>query len=260
MDLTLLFEKIGRQTKSVIEGYGRLSIMLFHAFSSIRKFHLYFAQIIEQFIYIGRRSLPIVIITSIFIGLALGVQIGTQMSPVTPSWMEGGLILRAILLEMGPIIIGLILSGRVAAGIAAEIGTMKVTEQIDALRSFAIDPIEYLVMPRLVAAMFAVPALLVFADFFGILAGFVSSYFTINLSWAGFLKGMHQNFYVSDVFASLIKAFIFGIVIVIFGSYFGFNSKRGAMGVGKATTLAVVWASVDVLMLDYVISAVMFFI
>ncbi len=260
MNLTLYIEKIGSYTKSTIEGYGRLSIMLFHAFSSIRKFHLYISEIVEQFIYIGRRSLPIVIITSIFIGLALGVQIGTQMSPLTPPWVEGGLILRSILLEMGPIIIGLILSGRVAAGIAAEIGTMKVTEQLDALRSFAIDPIEYLVMPRLIAAMFAVPALLVFADFFGIIAGFISSYFTINLGWEGFLKGMHHNFYISDVFTSLIKAFIFGIVIVIFGSYFGFNSNRGASGVGKATTLAVVWSSVDILMLDYVISAFLFFL
>ncbi len=253
-------EIFGRESISVIEGYGRLSIMLFHAFSSIRKFHLYINQIIEQFVYIGRRSFPIVVITSIFIGLALGVQIGTQMSPLTPAWIEGGLILRSMLLEMGPIIIGLILAGRVAAGIAAEIGTMRVTEQIDALRSFAIDPVEYLVMPRLVAAMIAVPILLVFADLFGIFAGFVSSYFTINMTWVEFLKGMQHSFHVGDVFASLIKGFIFGIIIVIFGSFFGYYSKRGAMGVGKATTLAVVWASVEVLMLDYVISAIMFFI
>ncbi len=253
-------EHIGRITLKFISEYGRLGIMLFRAFVAMRKAPFYVRQIIEQFHYIGRKSLPIVFITSAFIGLALGVQIGTQMNPYTPHWMEGGLILRSILLEMGPIIIGLILSGRVAAGISAELGTMKVTEQLDALRSFAIDPIELLVMPRLVAAMFAVPTLLVFADVTGILAGFFSSHFAISLSWEGFVKGMRHDFYISDVVTSLIKSFIFGIVIVIFGSYFGMNSERGAKGVGKATTLAVVWSSVDILMLDYLISAVLYFI
>ncbi len=234
--------------------------MFFKAVVSFKKAPVYSRQIIAQFVYIGRKSFPIVLITSTFIGLALGVQIGTQMNPITPHWMEGGLILRSMLLEMGPIIIGLILSGRVAAGIAAEIGTMKVTEQIDALRSFAIDPIEYLVMPRLIAAMFAVPTLLVFADFVGIFSGFISSFFTINLSWASFVKGMRHDFHTADVLTSLLKAYIFGIVIVIFGSYFGFESKRGAKGVGQATTLAVVWSSVDILMLDYLISAILYFV
>ncbi len=254
------FERLGAFTYFFISEYGKIGIMLFQAFVAIRKLPIYTRQVIEQFHYIGRKSFPIVIITSAFIGLALGVQIGTQMNPYTPHWMEGGLILRSILLEMGPILIGLILSGRVAAGISAELGTMKVTEQLDALRSFAIDPIEFLVMPRLVAAMLAVPMLLVFADVVGILSGFFSSHFAIALSWEGFVKGMRHDFYISDVITSLIKAYIFGIVIVLFGSYFGINSKRGAKGVGQATTLAVVWSSVDILMLDYLISAALYFV
>jgi phospholipid/cholesterol/gamma-HCH transport system permease protein len=251
---------VGEGTKFFVRSYGKLGIMFFKAVIAIRKAPLYAPQIVAQFVYIGRKSFPIVLITSTFIGLALGVQIGTQMNPITPHWMEGGLILRSMLLEMGPIVIGLILSGRVAAGIAAELGTMKVTEQLDALRSFAIDPVEYLVMPRLIAAMFAVPTLLVFADLFGIFSGFVSSYFTINLSWTSFVKGMRHDFQMADLLTSLLKAYIFGIVIVIFGSYFGFESRRGAKGVGQATTLAVVWSSVDVLMLDYLISAILYFL
>ena len=168
--------------------------------------------------------------------------------------------MRSILLEMGPIIIGLILSGRVASGIASELGAMKVTEQIDALRVLAIDPVEFLVMPRLVAAMIAVPVLLVFADTTGIFAGYISSHFTIHLTWEGFVKGMRHVFNQRDVYTSLIKALIFGIVIIIFGSFFGLNSKRGAKGVGRATTLAVVWSSVEILALDYIISAVLFFV
>ena len=253
-------ERLGKYTYYFISEYGKIGIMLFKAVVAVRKSPVYIKQIIEQFQYIGRKSFPIVLITSAFVGLALGVQIGTQMNPYTPHWMEGGLILRSFLLEMGPIIVGLILSGRVAAGIAAELGTMKVTEQLDALKSFAIDPVEFLVMPRLIAAMFAVPMLLVFADVTGILAGYFSSHFTIALSWEGFVKGMRHDFYTMDVITSLIKAFIFGIVIVVFGSHFGINSKRGAKGVGTATTLAVVWSSVDVLLLDYLISAVLYFV
>jgi len=251
---------VGQNTISFFEGYGNLTIMAAEAFWAIRKMPQYTQQIFDQFIYIGRRSLPIVMVTSVFVGLALGVQIGTQMSSSTPPWVEGGLILRSILLEMGPIIIGLILSGRVASGIASELGAMKVTEQIDALRVLAIDPIEFLVMPRLIAAMIAVPVLLVFADATGILAGYISSHFTIHLTWEGFVKGMRHVFNERDVYTSLIKALIFGIVIIVFGSFFGLNSQRGAKGVGRATTLAVVWSSVEILALDYIISAVLFFV
>ncbi len=255
-----IVKHIGHKTIAFFEGYGKLVIMAIEALWAFRKIPQYVQQIIEQFVYIGRRSLPLVILTSIFIGLALGVQIGTQMSPSTPAWIEGGLILRSMLLEMGPIIIGLILSGRIASGIASELGAMKVTEQIDALRVLAIDPIEYLVMPRMAAALIAIPVLIVFANTTGILSGYLSSHFTIHLTWEGFIKGMRHVFNERDVYTSLIKALIFGQVIILFGSFFGMNSKRGAKGVGNATTHAVVWSSLEILALDYIISAILFFI
>lgn len=255
-----LLVHLGSSTKRMFSTFGRLTIMTFNSFLAIRKASAYVSQIIEQFIYIGRKSLPIVLITCSFIGMAMGVQIGFQMTGYTPHWMAGGLILRSILIDLGPVIVGLILAGRVSASIAAELGTMKVTEQIDALRSFAIDPIEYLIMPRLIAAMFAVPTLLVFGDLVGILTGYFSTYLSIDLSWTGFVKGMRYYFYLNDIAASLIKAFVFGIVIVIFGAFWGLNSQRGAQGVGQATTLAVVWASVVILILDYLISAFLFFL
>lgn len=255
-----LFTKIGNKTISILSQYGRLTIMAFHSFVSFRKAHFYIPQIIEQFIYIGRRSLPLVLLTSIFMGLALGVQIGTQMSSSTPAWIEGGLILRSILLEMGPVIIGLILAGRISSGIASELGAMKVTEQIDALRSMAVDPVEYLIMPRMIAAMIAVPVLMVFADTFAIFSGFWSAHFTIGLTWEGFVKGMQHVFNATDVYANLIKAEVFGLVIIVFGAYFGLNSQRGAKGVGMATTHAVVWSSLEILALDYIISAILFFV
>ena len=247
-------------TIAYFEATGQLVVLTVRGFFSIRRAYNYIDQIIEQFIFIGRLSLPIIGISSLFMGLVLGVQIGTQISPQTPAWVEGGLILRSILLEMGPIITGLILAGRVSSGIASEMGAMKVTEQIDALRIMSIDPVEFLVMPRLVAGMIAAPVLLVFADTIAIFAGFISSSFTINLNWTGFVKGMRHVFNQFDVYTSLIKALIFGIVIIMSGSFFGLKSGHGAKGVGKATTHAVVLAMIQILILDYIISATLYFI
>jgi len=252
--------ELGEKTIHVINSVGRLVILLFDSFVAIKHAPSYTKEIVEQFIIIGRRSLIIVLFTSVFIGMAMGVQIGMQKTAITPNWILGGLILRSMVFELGPVIMGLILAGRIAAGIAAEIGTMKVTEQIDALRSFALNPIEILVMPRLIAAIFAVPILLIFADFVGISFSFVAAYFTVNLSWADFVKGMRHDFLLSDVIAGQIKGLIFGIIIVLFGSFFGFNSQRGAKGVGHATTFAVVIASISILVLDYIISSIAFYV
>jgi len=252
--------ELGEKTIHVINSVGRLVILLFDSFVAIKHAPSYTKEIVEQFIIIGRRSLIIVLFTSVFIGMAMGVQIGMQKTAITPNWILGGLILRSMVFELGPVIMGLILAGRIAAGIAAEIGTMKVTEQIDALRSFALNPIEILVMPRLIAAIFAVPILLIFADFVGISFSFVAAHFTVNLSWADFVKGMRHDFLLSDVIAGQIKGLIFGIIIVLFGSFFGFNSQRGAKGVGHATTFAVVMASISILVLDYIISSIAFYV
>ncbi len=255
-----LIEKIGARSIVFIGNVGRITIMLFDSFVAIRTARRYKKEIVEQFINIGRHSLFIVLFTSVFIGLAMGVQIGMQKTSFIPNWVLGGLILRSMVFELGPVILGLILAGRIAAGIAAEIGTMKVTEQIDALRSFSIDPVEYLIMPRLIAAIFAVPILLIFANFVGVTFSFVAAHFTVNLSWADFVKGMRHDFLLSDVIAGLIKAFIFGILIVIYGSFFGFYSRRGAKGVGHSTTFAVVLASINILVLDYIISSIAFYV
>jgi len=254
------FDEIGSTAETFFTEVGRAAIMTFKAFAALRKVRNYAQQIIEQFFQIGRRSLPLVLVTSVFVGLAIGVQVGFQMTGFTPHWMAGGMILRTILIDLGPITIGLVLSGRISAGAAAELGSMKVTEQIEALRSFGIDPIEYLIMPRLVAAMFAVPSLLVYSNVTAIIASYFSCHMTIGLSWNEFVQGMRYSFYASDLETSLIKGFVCGIVIVISGSFFGLNSQRGAKGVGTAATQAVVWASVSVFILDYLISAILFYL
>ena len=253
-------ENIGYYSILVFTNIGLLSILTFNAFRAILKAPNYIPQIVEQFIYIGRRSLVLVLVISVFAGLAIGVEVGFQLTGFTPHWMAGGLILRTILIDIGPLSLGIALSGRVSAGIASELGTMKITEQIDALRSFAIDPVEYLITPRLIAAMVVIPTLLIFSNFTSIFFAYYSCYMTMNLSWHAFIKGLRFSFDFKDVIISLIKAFTFGIAIVISGAFYGLNSQRGAKGVGKATTQAVVLASIMVFILSYIVSLIMFYI
>ena len=254
------FAVVGRYAAQFMSAYGRVTILTIESLAAWRRIPKYLPQILEQYVNLERRSRPVATVTAAAMGLILGVQIGTQINAATPAWIEGGLILRAVLLEMGPLILSLILAGRIGAGIASELGAMQVTEQIDALRAMAIDPVEFLVMPRVVAALVAFPVLIIYSDLIAILAVFVSSHFTIHLTWVGFVKGMRHSFVVTDVFASIIKAVVFGEVIVIVGSYFGLSSRRGAKGVGAATTQAFVWTAIAILFLDYIISAVLYFI
>lgn len=260
MSLKQPFIRLGQLTVTFLRTYGRLTRMVVLAVVALRKVPRYLEQVIEQYIYIGRRSLPLIVVSAIFMGLLMGVQIGTQISETTPAWVEGGLILRTVLLEMGPIIMGIVLAGRVGSGIASELGTMKITEQVDALRTMGINPIEYLVMPRLLSGVIAFTTLIVFFDLLAILAAFVSSYFTIDMTWTGFVRGMRTSYVQTDIFTSLIKAFIFGILVTSFGTFFGLETSTGAKGVGNATTHAVIWSSVAIIVLDYIISATLYMV
>ena len=255
MNSRRIFEPVGQVALAFFNGYGRMTILFLQTLKAFRRIPRYARQIFDQYTYIGRRSVPMVLIASIFVGFVLGVQIATQISPDTPTWIEAGLIFRSVMLEMGPIITGLILAGRVSSGIAAEIGTMVVTEQVDALRTMGIDPIEFLVLPRLVAGMIAMPMLTILFDFDAILAGFVSTYYTIDLRWPGFVRGMRSVFATTDVYTSIIKGLLNGMIITTIGSFFGLEAKKGAKGVGSATTNAVVAACIVIIMVDYVISA-----
>jgi len=250
-------ETYGRSAITFFQFYGRFTIMAVQSFLAIRKVHIYHPQIVEEFIVIGRRSFPIVATTAIFMGLVLGVQIGTQMGSMTAKYVEGGLVLRAILLEMGPVITAVVIAGRAGAGIASELGSMVVTEQVDALRTMAISPIDILVMPRLVAGIFAIPALTIFSIAFSVFAGFISTKFAINLDYAGFVKGMRMAFHGHDVFISLFKSLIFGIIVVLASCFWGLQSSKGARGVGNATTSAVVSSIIAIFVLDYIISALL---
>ncbi len=214
--------------------------------------------IFEQMVFMGINSLPLVIFTSIFTGAVSALQAAYQFHGYVPLRYLGTAVGKAVVIELGPVLTGLVVAGRVGAAIAAELGTMKVTEQIDALETMALDPVEFLVMPRTISGVVMLPVLTVFSDFVAILGGLTISVFFIDVSSYTFLNGMKQFFELKDLFAGLIKAGIFGIIIAFMGCYQGFITEGGAEGVGRSTTRAVVYASVLILVSDYLVANLLF--
>ncbi len=165
---------------------------------------------------------------------------------------------KAIVIELSPVLTALVIAGRVGAGIAAEVGTMKVTEQIDALESMAISPVRYLVMPRFFASTIMIPLLTVFSDFIAIFGALAVSVLFVDISYETFLNGVKTSFQLSDMFSGLVKSAVFGAIIGIVGCHEGYQAEGGARGVGKVTTEAVVISAVLILIADYIIATILF--
>ena len=207
---------------------------------------------------IGIGSLWLVFVISLFTGAVAAVQAAYQFSSVVPMKYIGSVILRSVIIELGPVLTALVVGGRVGASIAAELGTMKVTEQIDAMRAMAINPERYLVVPRVAAAIIMMPVLTIFSDAIAVFGGYVVSVTSVGVSTHTYIVGLKQFFYYKDLFSGLLKAFFFGGIIGMMGCYYGFATEGGAEGVGLATTRAVVASCVLVLISDYVLANVLF--
>ncbi len=227
-------------------------------FRSVDSWHNYTSNIVNQMIIIGSKSIPIVIITSFFSGMVTSVQGAYQMTTsLVPKWYIGGIVGESVILELSPMITGLVLAGRVGANIAAEIGTMRVTEQIDALETLSIDPVAYLIVPRVLAGLVMFPVLIIIADFFGIFGGLVACITTLDINSYQFIKGLKSWFNPWDAVFGLIKAFHFGFTITSIACYFGFYTTGGAQGVGKSTMNTVVASCVSIVILDYLLAEVL---
>ena len=216
-----------------------------------------FGLVVDQMKAIGVGSLWLVVVVSLFTGGVAAVQAAYQFSSVVPLKYIGSVILRSVIIELGPVLTALVVGGRVGASIAAELGTMKVTEQIDALRAMAINPVRYLVVPRGIAAIVMLPVVTVFADAIAIFGGYVVSITTIGVSTHTYVVGLKQFFYLKDLYSGLVKAVFFGGIIGTMGCFYGFVTEGGAEGVGLATTRAVVSSCVLVLISDYVLANVL---
>lgn len=204
----------------------------------------------KQMRAIGVESLPLTVIVAAFIGSVIALQTRYQLFPGVQLSVVGLISRQMIILELGPLLTGLVLTGRVGARMTAEIGTMRVTEQIDALETLSYDPVAYLVVPRVLAGMFMLPLLVIFANFVGVSVAFVTSVFATDVSWQQFSEGLRLSFNLFQIAYSLIKATVFGLAIAILCSYEGYVTDVGAEGVGRSTAKAVVITSVNILVLD----------
>jgi phospholipid/cholesterol/gamma-HCH transport system permease protein len=207
---------------------------------------------------IGYFSLPVVGLTAFFTGGVLALQIYLGGNRFGAEAIVPQVVVLAVTRELGPVIAGLMIAGRVGAAIAAEIGTMKVTEQIDALTTLATNPVKYLVVPRIVAAVISMPILTAIGDSIGVLGGYVLAVYYLDFNGTSYLKNTVDFAHQEDITSGLIKAAVFGFIVALLGCYNGFNSKGGAQGVGAATTNAVVASSILILLADYVLTALLF--
>ena len=249
---------IGRAVLELCAHAGRLFLFTVSSVSSLFRPPIYWQLIFGQILRIGYFSLPVVGLTAFFTGGVLALQIYIGGNRYGAEAIVPQIVVLGITRELGPVIAGLMVAGRVAAAIAAEIGTMRVTEQIDALTTLATNPIKYLVVPRLWAAVISMPILVAIADSIGVFGGYVVSTASLNFNGAVYMKNTVDFMTRSDVQSGLIKAAVFGFIIALMGCYNGFHSKGGAQGVGTATTNAVVSSSILILAANYVLTSVLF--
>ena len=218
----------------------------------------YWGQIGTQLFRVGYTSLPVVAMTAFFTGGALALQIFTGSSPTTAATLVPSIVAVGITRELGPVLAGLMVSGRVGASIAAELGTMKVTEQTDALVTLSTNPFKYLVGPRLIAAVISLPLLVAVGDTIGIMGGYFVGTRALGFNGFTYIKTTADQLHFDDVSSGLIKAAVFGFIIALMGCYHGFNSKGGAQGVGRATTNAVVSSAILILAANFALTSILF--
>lgn len=253
-----LFQIIGHSIINTCDVVGRLSLFLVrtikHAFSP----PWYPRLIGQQFIDIGFFSLAVVGMTALFSGMVLALQSYTGFSRFNAEGAVANVVVLSITRELAPVLAGLMVAGRIGASIAAEIGTMRVTEQIDALRTLNVNPMKYLVVPRVLAGLLMMPLLVLVADVIGVMGGYIVGVHVLDFSAVTYLKQTWNFIQVMDVVSGLVKAAVFGVIVTIMGCYNGYYSGRGAQGVGRATTNAVVSASILILIFNYILTQVFF--
>jgi phospholipid/cholesterol/gamma-HCH transport system permease protein len=215
---------------------------------------------LRQMVLIGVRSLPIVSITALFTGMVLAFQTAYQINRFGAEIYVGGIVAMSMFRELGPVLTALVVAGRVGAGITAELGSMRVTEQIDAMESMGVDPFNYLVAPRLVASVLMLPILTIYADFVGYFGGFMVGVFKVGLDARQFIDRTIQIVGPGDILGGLAKTIVFGAIIAVVGCHMGFKSKGGAQGVGQATTLSVVASSILILIADYIMTSILYLV
>ena len=253
-----MFHILGQKTISLFEVIGGITVTLAKSFRSIIKGEFNFPNTIDQIIFLGLNSFFIVVLTAGFMGMVFTIQIIKDLMRAGGGSLIGGVVGIAMWRELGPVMAAIVIAGRVGAAISAELGTMKVTEQIDALKSMATDPIDYLVAPRILAILIMLPLLAGIADIVAFLGGYVVAVFMRGVASSTFINSAQKWCDISDIWGGLIKAACFGILIAGISCYFGLRAEKGAKGVGEVTTKAVVYSLMSIFIANYFLALIIF--
>lgn len=253
-----LCQMIGASILNMMGALGRITIFAGQTIGHCVAPPVFIRHLFRQFMDIGYYSLPVVGMTALFTGMVLALQSYTGFSRFNAESAIASVVVLSITRELSPVLAGLMVAGRVGASIAAEIGTMRVTEQIDALTTLSVNPIKYLVVPRVIAGTLMLPALVFVGDIIGVYGGYIVSTHVLGFSAGNYLHQTWTALEQIDVVSGLVKAAFFGFVVTMMGCYHGYNSGRGAQGVGAATTNAVVTASILILIFNYLLTQAFF--
>ena len=248
--LTLVPASIGAATRSALGAIGSTSRFVGETIAAVRDIRTWVPEAAVQAMRLGVESLPIALLIAGFTGVVLALLASYSFTGAVPLYFVGTLVEKTITLELAPVLTGLALAGRVGANIAAELGTMRVTEQVDALETLGYDPIAYLVVPRVVASAIMFPVIVAAAVITGVASGWLSSVALLHLSTSEFAKGLRLFFETFDVQYGIVKSASFGLTVALVGCRRGLRTSGGAVGVGRAATSAVVYSAVLILVLD----------
>ncbi|MCA0870243.1 ABC transporter permease [Seohaeicola saemankumensis] len=258
MNPLALLARLGRAVLSALAAVGRIAIFAFGAFAHILRPPYYPRELFNALLNVGWLSLPVVGMTAIFTGGALALQIYSGGARFNAEAVVPQIVAIGMVRELGPVLVGLMIAARVTSSIAAEIATMKVTEQIDALVTLSTHPMKYLVAPRVLAALITVPLLVGIGDIIGIAGGYAVAVQNLGFNAAAYLQNTVDFLELRDVVSSLAKGAVFGVIAALMGCYYGMHSGRGAQGVGRATKSSVEAAAVLILAANFVLTGVFF--
>jgi phospholipid/cholesterol/gamma-HCH transport system permease protein len=253
-----LLERIGQATLDFLDYTGGVTLLGLRASSDILRLRVRLDHAVIQAFLLGVQSLPIVLLTSLFTGMVFSLESALQAVRYGVGMLVGGAVAYTSVRELGPMLSAVVVAGRVGAAIAAELGTMTVTEQVEALQSMGIAPVRFLVAPRLLALVSTMPLLTIFADVVSVLGGMWMAHAYARIGYSEFMNSARQTIGTDDVVKGLVKSLVFGAVIVLIGSYQGLRTRGGAAGVGKATTGAVVISIILIFALDVVLSYLLY--
>lgn len=249
---------VGRLSIGFLGTVGRLVIFSGNGVASCLRPPFYLRILAQQMIEIGYFSLPVVGLTAIFTGMVLALQSYTGFARFSAEGAIANVVVVSMTRELGPVLAGLMVAGRIGAAMAAEIGTMRVTEQIDALLTLSTNPMKYLVAPRLLAGVLMLPFLVLVADVIGVFGGYLVAVYKLGFNAKNYIHSSWDFLQTEDVVSGLVKASVFGFIITLMGCYHGYHSRGGAQGVGAATTNAVVSAAILILCFDYILTEMFF--